>query len=108
MHGVGRSVAIEGSYEDSGDAGAEALHQTSVLGPLVQAYLNRTGSLESGVHDAVWELGRDAIPQAACGDVQQMAAQITQDPARISPQPIQSLAHALELLGVGVATDLQR
>ena len=48
---------MEGNDEDCGDAGAEALRRASVLRPLVQAYLNRTGSLESGIRDAVWELG---------------------------------------------------
>jgi putative transposase len=28
-----------------------------VLRPLVQAFLKGTGSLESGINDAVWELG---------------------------------------------------
>ena len=46
-----------GNDEDCSDAGAEALRRASVLRPLVQAYLNRTGSLESGIRDAVWELG---------------------------------------------------
>ncbi len=48
---------MEGNDEDCGDAGAEALRRASVLRPLVQAYLNGTGSLESGIRDAVWELG---------------------------------------------------
>jgi len=34
-----------------------ALRRASVLRPLVKAYLNRTGSLESGIRDAVRELG---------------------------------------------------
>ncbi len=48
---------MEGNDEDSGDAGAEALRRASVLRPLVQAYLSRAGSLESGIGDAGWELG---------------------------------------------------
>ena len=48
---------MEGNGEDAGDVGAEALRRASVLRPLVQAYLSRTGSLESGIRDAVWELG---------------------------------------------------
>ena len=50
-------AAIEGNDEYCDDAGAEVLRRASVLRPLVQAYLNRTGSLESGIRDAVWELG---------------------------------------------------
>ena len=50
-------AAMEGTDEDCGDAGAEALRRASVLRPLVQTYLSRTGSLESGIRDAVWELG---------------------------------------------------
>ena len=42
---------MEGNDEDCGDAGAEALRRASVLRPLVQAYLNGTGSLESGIRD---------------------------------------------------------
>ena len=48
---------MEGNGEDAGDVGAEALRRASVLRPLVQAYLSRTRSLESGIRDAVWELG---------------------------------------------------
>jgi putative transposase len=55
VRGVGQLAAIEGNDEVCGDA--EALRRTSVLRPLVQAYLNRTGSLASGIRDAVWELG---------------------------------------------------
>ena len=50
-------AAMEGNSEDSGDVGAEVLRRASVLRPLVQMYLSRTGSLESGIRDAVWELG---------------------------------------------------
>ena len=50
-------AATESTDEESGDVGAEALRRASVLRPLVQAYLNRSGSLESGIRDAVWELG---------------------------------------------------
>lgn len=50
-------AATESSDEESGDVGAEALRRASVLRPLVQAYLNRSGSLEGGIRDAVWELG---------------------------------------------------
>ena len=48
---------MEGNDEEGGDFGAEAQRRASVLRPLVQAYLSRTGSLESGIGDAVWELG---------------------------------------------------
>ena len=50
-------AATESTDEESGDVGAEALRRASVLRPLVQAYLNRSGSLEGGIRDAVWELG---------------------------------------------------
>ena len=50
-------AAIEGNDEEGGDFGAEAQRRASVLRPLVQAYLSRAGSLESGIGDAVWELG---------------------------------------------------
>jgi putative transposase len=52
-------AATEGREEDRGDveAEAEALRRASVLHPLVQIYLGRTGSLESGIRDAVWKLG---------------------------------------------------
>jgi len=48
---------MEGNDEEGGDFGAEAQRRASVLRPLVQAYLSRAGSLESGIGDAVWELG---------------------------------------------------
>ena len=50
-------AAIEVNDEEGGDFGAEAQRRASVLRPLVQAYLSRAGSLESGIGDAVWELG---------------------------------------------------
>ena len=43
--------------EDSVAVGAEEARRAAVLRPLVQAFLKRTGSLESGINDAVWELG---------------------------------------------------
>ncbi|WP_149789486.1 Mu transposase C-terminal domain-containing protein [Lutimaribacter pacificus] len=43
--------------DDSVGVGAEEARRAAVLRPLVQAYLKGTGSLESGVNDAVWELG---------------------------------------------------
>ncbi|WP_245847443.1 helix-turn-helix domain-containing protein [Paracoccus seriniphilus] len=43
--------------EDSAAVGAEEARRAVVLRPLVQACLNGTGSLESGINDAVWELG---------------------------------------------------
>ncbi|TRD15983.1 helix-turn-helix domain-containing protein, partial [Palleronia caenipelagi] len=47
--------------DDDGEAsvavGAEESRRAAVLRPLVQAYLNGAGSLESGINDAVWELG---------------------------------------------------
>ena len=43
--------------EGSVAVGAEEARRAAVLRPLVQAYLKGTGSLESGINDAVWELG---------------------------------------------------
>ena len=43
--------------EDSVAVGAEEARRASVLRPPVQAFLKGTGSLESGINDAVWELG---------------------------------------------------
>lgn len=43
--------------EDSVAVGAEEARRAAVLRPLVQAYLNGSGSLERGINDAVWELG---------------------------------------------------
>jgi putative transposase len=43
--------------DHAGASGAEAARKAAVLRPLVQEYLSGTGSLESGIHDAVWELG---------------------------------------------------
>ena len=37
--------------------GAEATRRAAVLRPLVQDYLSGKGSLESGIRDAVWQLG---------------------------------------------------
>jgi hypothetical protein len=54
------------------------------------------------------ELCDDALPQAAFGDVLQMAAEVTHDPAFISLLLFQCPAYALEFLGVGVPTNLQR
>ena len=41
-------AAMEGNSKDSGDVGARVLRRASVLRPLVQMYLSRTASLESG------------------------------------------------------------
>ena len=51
------AAAIQRNDEDSGEDGAESLPRASVLRPLVRAYPNRAGGLESGISDAVWELG---------------------------------------------------
>lgn len=48
---------MENDGEDSIAVGAEEARRASVLRPLVQALLKGTGSLESGINDAVWELG---------------------------------------------------
>jgi hypothetical protein len=45
----------EGDHAEA--IGAEAARKAAVLRPLVQEYLSGTGSLESGIHDAVCELG---------------------------------------------------
>ena len=37
-------AAMEGNCEDSGDVGAEVLRRGSVLRPLLQMYLSRTGA----------------------------------------------------------------
>ena len=57
MKGVWRLAATEAREKERGDVEAKALRRASVLRPLVQTYLDRTGSLESGIGDAVWELG---------------------------------------------------
>lgn len=54
---------MDGDGKDSGDVGAWALHWASVLRPLVQAHLNRTGSLESGRTSA----SRNSIPWIVSG-----------------------------------------
>ena len=48
---------MEHDGEDSVAVGAEEARRAAVLRPLVQAFLKGTGSLESGINDAVWELG---------------------------------------------------
>ncbi|WP_302846636.1 DNA-binding domain-containing protein, partial [Celeribacter indicus] len=48
---------MDDDREDFVAAGAEEARRAAVLRPLVQAYLKGTGSLESGINDAVWELG---------------------------------------------------
>ena len=54
------------------------------------------------------ELRDDPVPQTALGDDLQVAAQITHDAAGVALQSFQCLAHALELLCMGVAAHLQR
>jgi putative transposase len=44
---------MENDGEDSVAVGAEEGRRAAVLRPVVQAYLNGTGSLESGINDAV-------------------------------------------------------
>ena len=48
---------MEREGDQAGATGAEAARRAAVLRPLVQAYLTGSGSLESGIRDAVWELG---------------------------------------------------
>lgn len=50
-------MSMENDDEESVALGAEEARRAAVLRPLVQAYLKGTGSLESGINDAVWELG---------------------------------------------------
>ena len=52
------------------------------------------------------ELSKDAIPQAAFGNIQQMSAEIAHDPTGVALQLFQCFAHVLELLGMGVAAKL--
>ena len=89
---------------DAGFAFRDAIH----LGFMQGVDLVRTlGLLVQQVRHK-GELGDDAIPQAALGDILQMAAQVAHDPAGIAFQLFQRLAHALELLGMGIAAHLQR
>ena len=48
---------MENDGEDSVAVGAVEARRALVLGPLVQAYIKGTDSLESGLNDAVWERG---------------------------------------------------
>ena len=48
---------MEREGDQAGTEGVEAARRAAVLRPLVQAYLAGAGSLESGVRDAVRELG---------------------------------------------------
>ena len=48
---------MESDGDEFGANGAETARRAAVLRPLVRDYLAGTGSLESGVRDAVWELG---------------------------------------------------
>ena len=48
---------MESDGDEFGANGREAARRAAVLRPLVRDYLVGTGSLESGVRDAVWELG---------------------------------------------------
>jgi putative transposase len=48
---------MESDGDEFGANGDEAARRAAVLRPLVRDYLAGTGSLESGVRDAVWELG---------------------------------------------------
>jgi len=48
---------MQADREEVVGIGAEDQRRAAVLRPLVQAYLARSGGLESGIRDAVWELG---------------------------------------------------
>ena len=48
---------MESDGDEFGASGAAAARRAVVLRPLVQDYLAGTSSLESGIRDAVWELG---------------------------------------------------
>lgn len=50
-------MAKQYDSEEAEVIGAEDQRRAMVLRPLVQVYLSGTGSLESGIRDAVWELG---------------------------------------------------
>ncbi len=50
-------MSMNNDDEESVADGAEEARRAVVLRPVVQAYLNGTGSLESNINDAVWELG---------------------------------------------------
>jgi putative transposase len=52
-----RWVRMWGEGDQAGATGAEAARRAAVLRPLVQAYLTGSGRLESGIRDALWELG---------------------------------------------------
>ena len=83
-----------------GDAVDPGLMQgVDLVGPL--------GLLVQQLRD-LCELGDDPMPQVSFGDVIEVAAQIAHDTARIALQPFQCFAHALELLGMGIAANLQR
>ena len=48
---------MEREGDQAGTEGVEAARKVAVLRPLAQAYLAGAGSLESGIRDAIWELG---------------------------------------------------
>ncbi|WP_198174275.1 helix-turn-helix domain-containing protein [Mesorhizobium xinjiangense] len=48
---------MDNDSESTVAVGAEETRRAAVLRPLVQAFLKGTGRLESGINDAVWELG---------------------------------------------------
>jgi len=50
-------MSMENDDEESVALGAEEARRATVLRRLLQAYLKGTGSLDSGINDAVWELG---------------------------------------------------
>ena len=69
---------MENGGEGSVVVGAEEARRAAVLCPLVQANLNGTGSLESGINDAVCELG---VSRAT---VWRWIKQLTEEGGRIS------------------------
>ena len=52
------------------------------------------------------ELGGNLVAKRASDNVIQVAAQVPHDPAGVTFQLLQCLAHAAELLGVGIAAHL--
>ena len=52
-----RLAAMDREGDHGGAIGAESARRAVVLRPLVQEYLSGAGSLDSGIHHAVWELG---------------------------------------------------
>ena len=89
---------MEREGDQAGATGAEAARRAAVLRPLVQAYLTASGSLESGIRDAVWKLGVSRATvwrwirrlAAEGGRTSAMAPFVSGAPCGPSPLPWQS------------------